>query len=89
MESTLPLNAASPVPVETVEFAVSCVVPNVALAFVVRIVPARLVRAGAVLVRPPAKSRSSVAWSPSVTVPVLAKVTEFVTDTLAPVRATL
>ena len=87
--SIAPLNVAAPVPVDTVVSAVSVVVPNEAFAFVVAIVPARLVSVGAVLVRPPAKVSESVSASPSVTVPVLAKVTAFDTVTGDPVRATL
>jgi len=87
--STVPVKVAAPEPVETVVSAVSAVVPNVAFLFVVEMVPARLVSVGAVLVRPPAKVSESVAASPSVTVPVLAKATAFVIETGDPVRATL
>ena len=91
--STVPPNAALPVPVETIVSAISSTTPpglrpNEPAASVVRTVPASFVMAGAVLVTPPTKCRSAVDWSPSVTVPVLANVTAFVIATLAPLSST-
>ena len=91
---TVPANVAAPVPVETVVSAASrmpafgLVRPNVAAAFVVRIVPARFVPEAAAVETPPTKWRSSVAPSPRVTLPVFANETGLVTATLEPVSTT-
>ena len=86
--STVPEKVVWPLPVETPVSAFRSVVPKVATALLVWIVPARFVVVGVVLVIPLVNVATSPASSPIVVVPVLAKVAAAVTATLEPVSST-
>jgi hypothetical protein len=82
-------NVIFPLPLLSVVFPVNVMVPAVPkliAAFVVLIVPARLLLLGAVAVTPPVKVKLSPASSPIVRLPVLLKVTAFVIVPPAPNR---